>query len=109
MNKSKLIDELATLTGYKPGLTDKMVRIFFDRIKVALKTGDKVEIRGFGSFTLEDIQDEIPKQEKKWKSNQNNYPFSGQAKTYAAASIGKFITNFRNPRLYLLHVDPANH
>jgi len=52
MNKSELIDELATLTGYKPRLTDKMVRIFFDRIKVALKTGDKVEIRGFGSFTL---------------------------------------------------------
>ena len=52
MNKSELIDELATLTGYKPKLTDKMVRIFFDRIKVALRTGDKVEIRGFGSFTL---------------------------------------------------------
>ena len=52
MNKSELIDELATRTGYKPILTDKMVRIFFDRIKVALRTGDKVEIRGFGSFTL---------------------------------------------------------
>ena len=33
-------------------LTDKMVRIFFDRIKAALSAGDKVEIRGFGSFTL---------------------------------------------------------
>ena len=52
MNKSELIDELATRTGYKPILTNKMVRIFFDRIKIALRTGDKVEIRGFGSFTL---------------------------------------------------------
>jgi len=52
MNKSELIEELAAKTGYNPKLTDKMVRIFFDRIKAALSAGDKVEIRGFGSFTL---------------------------------------------------------
>jgi len=52
MNKSELIEELAAKTGYAPKLTDKMVRIFFDRIKAALSAGDKVEIRGFGSFTL---------------------------------------------------------
>ncbi len=52
MNKSQLIEELAAKTGYNPKLTDKMVRIFFDRIKAALSAGDKVEIRGFGSFTL---------------------------------------------------------
>tara|TARA_B100000795_G_C22792314_1_gene437552 strand:+ start:1516 stop:1791 length:276 start_codon:yes stop_codon:yes gene_type:complete len=52
MNKSELIENLAIKTGYNPKLTDKMVRIFFDRIKAALSAGDKVEIRGFGSFTL---------------------------------------------------------
>ena len=52
MNKSELIEELAAKSGYNPKLTDKMVRIFFDRIKAALSAGDKVEIRGFGSFTL---------------------------------------------------------
>jgi len=52
MNKSELIEELAAKTEYNPKLTDKMVRIFFDRIKAALSAGDKVEIRGFGSFTL---------------------------------------------------------
>ncbi|RTZ80556.1 MAG: integration host factor subunit beta, partial [SAR324 cluster bacterium] len=52
MNKSELIEELTAKTGYNPKLTDKMVRIFFDRIKAALSAGDKVEIRGFGSFTL---------------------------------------------------------
>jgi integration host factor subunit beta len=52
MNKSELIEKLANKTGYNPKLTDKMVRIFFDRIKAALSAGDKVEIRGFGSFTL---------------------------------------------------------
>ena len=45
MNKSELIEELSERTGHNPKLTDKTVRIFFDRIKVALSAGDKVEIR----------------------------------------------------------------
>ena len=52
MNKSELIEELSERTGHSPRLTDQIVRIFFDRIKAALSAGDKVEIRGFGSFTL---------------------------------------------------------
>ncbi len=52
MNKSELIEELSERTGRSPRLTDQIVRIFFDRIKSALSAGDKVEIRGFGSFTL---------------------------------------------------------
>ncbi|MBT3215522.1 MAG: integration host factor subunit beta [Deltaproteobacteria bacterium] len=52
MNKSELIEELSDRTGHNPRLTDQTVRIFFDRIKDALNAGDKVEIRGFGSFTL---------------------------------------------------------
>ena len=52
MNKSELIEELSNQTGHNPKLTDKTVRIFFDRIKAALNAGDKVEIRGFGSFTV---------------------------------------------------------
>ena len=52
MNKSELIEELSNRTGHNPKLTDKTVRIFFEKIKIALKAGDKVEIRGFGSFTL---------------------------------------------------------
>lgn len=52
MNKSELIEELSASTGHNPRLTDQTVRIFFDRIKDALNAGDKVEIRGFGSFTL---------------------------------------------------------
>ena len=52
MNKSELIEELSELTGYTPKLSDKAVRIFFDRIKYALKVNDKVEIRGFGSCLL---------------------------------------------------------
>ena len=32
------------------------MRIFFERIKDALNAGDKVEIRGFGSFTLKNYK-----------------------------------------------------
>ena len=39
MNKSELIEELTDRAGYNPKLTDKMVRIFFDRIKAALSAG----------------------------------------------------------------------
>ena len=64
MNKSELIEELAAKTGYNPKLTDKMVRIFFDRIKAALSAGDKVEIRGFGSFTLKNYKGYIGRNPK---------------------------------------------
>ncbi len=67
MNKSELIEELAAKTEYNPKLTDKMVRIFFDRIKAALSAGDKVEIRGFGSFTL-----------KKYKGYMGRNPKTGE-------------------------------
>ena len=67
MNKSELIEELEAKTGYNPKSTDKMVRIFFDRIKAALSAGDKVEIRGFGSVTL-----------KKYKGYIGRNPKTGQ-------------------------------
>ena len=52
MNKSQLIDKLAIRTSQTNKVAEGAVNIFFDNIKQALKSGDKVEIRGFGSFTL---------------------------------------------------------
>ena len=92
MNKSELIEELAAKTGYNPKLTDKMVRIFFDRIKAALIAGDKVEIRGFGSFTLKKYKGYFgrnPKTGELWRSNLSNFQCSGQAKICAVESISK--------------------
>ena len=90
MNKSELIENLATKTGYNPKLTDKMVRIFFDRIKAALSAGDKVEIRGFGSFTLKKYKGYIgrnPKTGETVEVKPNNFLCSGQAKICAVESI----------------------
>ncbi|MBQ33063.1 MAG: integration host factor subunit beta [Deltaproteobacteria bacterium] len=52
MTKSQLIRLLAKQSGAPVQDSSKVVRIFFDSIKGALQKGDKVEIRGFGSFIL---------------------------------------------------------
>lgn len=52
MNKSQLIDKLALVTHQTSKVAEGSVNIFFTSIKQALEAGDKVEIRGFGSFLL---------------------------------------------------------
>lgn len=53
MTKAELIEAVSQRT---PDLTRKqvelVVNLFFESIKHALANGDKVEIRGFGSFRL---------------------------------------------------------
>jgi integration host factor subunit beta len=54
MNKSDLIDAISL----KENLTDKnasdIVNLIFDGFTGALKNGGRIEIRGFGSFTVRD-------------------------------------------------------
>ena len=52
MNKSQLIDKLSIATNQTNKVAEGAVNIFFNNIKEALSAGDKVEIRGFGSFLL---------------------------------------------------------
>ncbi len=52
MNKSQLIDKLSMATNQTNKVAEGAVNIFFSNIKDALSAGDKVEIRGFGSFLL---------------------------------------------------------
>lgn len=53
MTKSELVDKIVEANGV---LTRKeselIVNIVFDSMSDALKRGEKVEIRGFGSFTV---------------------------------------------------------
>jgi integration host factor subunit beta len=53
MTKSELVDKIVEANGI---LTRKeselVVNIVFDSMTEALKNGEKVEIRGFGSFTV---------------------------------------------------------
>ena len=52
MNKSQLIDKLSVITEQTNKVSEGAVNLFFAHIKDALSAGDKVEIRGFGSFLL---------------------------------------------------------
>lgn len=54
MNRSELIKALADETGLLLDNATLVVNIFFDSMKRALENGDRVEIRGFGSFKIKE-------------------------------------------------------
>lgn len=54
MNKSELIKTLAEQKELHTDDAAKIVNAFIDSIKDSLKTGERVEIRGFGSFKLKE-------------------------------------------------------
>ncbi len=54
MNKSELIKTLSDENNISIEEATTVVNIFVDSMKTALTNGDRVEIRGFGSFKLKD-------------------------------------------------------
>jgi integration host factor subunit beta len=53
MTKSELIEKVVQSHGMlNIKVSEIVVNTVFDSIEEALKAGDKVEIRGFGSFTI---------------------------------------------------------
>lgn len=52
MTKSGLIEALAGLASLTQKEAETVVDTVFDRIAEALAKGDKVELRGFGSFRI---------------------------------------------------------
>jgi integration host factor subunit beta len=52
MNRSDLIEALKKETDLSRKGAEKTVEIFFGKIKSALRDGNRVEVRGFGSFTV---------------------------------------------------------
>lgn len=56
MNKSELIKALAEQKKLHVDESTQIVGAFVDSIKEALVRGDRVEIRGFGSFKLKEYE-----------------------------------------------------
>lgn len=54
MNKSELIATLADECNLSMDDSSLMVNTFIDSIKQSLQEGNRVEIRGFGSFKMKD-------------------------------------------------------
>ena len=64
MTKADLIDALAEQAGLTKVEAEKVVETIFDRIADALAKGDKVEVRGFGSFRIRHRQPRIGRNPK---------------------------------------------
>lgn len=56
MNKSELIKKLSEDSNISSEDATLIVKIFLDSIKNALIEGNRVEIRGFGSFKIKDYK-----------------------------------------------------
>ncbi len=56
MVKSELIESLAERADITLAKAEEVVDLFFNSITETLATGDRVEIRGFGAFTVRDYK-----------------------------------------------------
>jgi integration host factor subunit beta len=56
MNKSEIIEELAVKKNLSFKKAEEIVSTVFDSMADALKTGERIEIRGFGSFVVKDYK-----------------------------------------------------
>ena len=56
MNKSELIDALAQNKGLTYKKAEEFINIVFDTMTESLATGDRIEIRGFGSLVVKDYK-----------------------------------------------------
>ena len=54
MTKAELVDQVADKVDLTKKQTEVIVNILFQSITEALSQGDKVELRGFGSFRIRD-------------------------------------------------------
>jgi integration host factor subunit beta len=54
MTKAELVDNVADKVNLTKRQTEVIVNILFNSITEALSDGDKVELRGFGSFRIRD-------------------------------------------------------
>lgn len=54
MTKAEIVAEIATKTGVEKVAVQTVVEAYMETIKNALKNGDNVYMRGFGSFIIKE-------------------------------------------------------
>jgi DNA-binding protein HU-beta len=79
MNKSELIDSVARRSGLSSAETARVVEAVFESIGAALRSGDTVNVAGFGSFAVS---------ARAARTGRN--PRTGEALTIAATKVPKF-------------------
>ncbi len=56
MNKSELIESLSVQYGLSLKKSEEVVNTIVDTLTAALRSGERIEIRGFGSFVVNDYK-----------------------------------------------------
>jgi len=56
MNKSELIETLAEKKGISYKKSEEIINTIFDSLSEAMLAGDRIEIRGFGSFVINEYK-----------------------------------------------------
>lgn len=56
MNKSELVEALASENGLTYKKAEEIVNLIFDAMSDTLSSGGRIEIRGFGSFVVKDYK-----------------------------------------------------
>lgn len=56
MNKSELIELLSFKRGISLKKSEEIVNSIFDSMAAAMMAGDRIEIRGFGSFVINEYK-----------------------------------------------------
>jgi len=55
MTKSDIVEQVSKQTGFTKVETDIIFNTILDTIKKSLEKGDRIEIRGFGNFTVKHL------------------------------------------------------
>ena len=76
MNKSDLIEKIQGNTNLTFNKSEELVEAVFGAIKDALNNGERVEIRGFGAFSI-----------KEYRSYKGRNPKSGEPVTVKAKRL----------------------
>ena len=79
MTKAELVDEVARVVQLTKKQAETIVNIVFDSIVDSLRAGQKIELRGFGSFRL-----------RSRKSRTGRNPKTGEALKIKAAKVPAF-------------------
>lgn len=56
MNKSELIETLSEKRGISYKKSEEIINTIFDALSQAMLSGDRIEIRGFGSFIINEYK-----------------------------------------------------
>ena len=56
MNKSELVEAFAVKKGLSYKKAEEVINTIFETMSNALLTGDRIEIRGFGSFVVKEYE-----------------------------------------------------